>query len=119
MYVENEDGTGTFSTFLVDTYYVTGTNIDTFCGADYKGSGEDATLEVRMTKNGDKQVLLYSTLVNQPLQQVIDADHYIEYPNRDHFQVGCDYELVKDTIRSNIYAAFYPDMDIPEEPALN
>jgi|GEM_PF-6514961 len=108
LYVQNADGTRTFSTFLVDTCYVTGSNIITFCGADYVGSGEDAELSYRTTLNGDKQVLLYSTLINQDPSE-IPQEKFIVFEGKDHFQVGCDYELIKDVILDNIREVFYPE----------
>ena len=108
LYVYNADGSRTFSTKLVDTYYVTGANILTFCGADYVGEGEDATLEYRTTMNGDKQVLLYSTLVNQDPEE-IEEGKYIRIEGKDHFQVGCDYELVGDIIMNAVDEVFFPN----------
>ena len=107
LYVYNADGTRTFSTDLVDTYYVTGRNIITFCGADYSGSGEDEVLEYRTTLNGDKQVLLYSTLINQEPEDL--DDKFLGIDGYDHFQVGCDYNLVKDIIKAHIQEVFYPE----------
>ena len=110
LYVHNADGSRTFSTMLVDTYYVTGTNILTFCGADYVGEGEDATLEYRTTMNGDKQVLLYSTLVNQDPED-IEEGKLITIPDKDHFQVGCDFALVGDIVIENVNEVFFPDQE--------
>ncbi len=108
LYVTLENGEKVFSTTLVDTYYVNGTGITSFCGADYvtlENGSYDIT--VRTSKNGDKQVLFYSGIVNQDENALKANGKLITFPGQDHFQVGCTWELVGGVVRRMIDETFY------------
>lgn len=108
LYVTLENGEKVFAATLVDTYYVTGTGITSFCGADYVSNGSgDYDITVRTSTNGDKQVLFYSGIVNQDEELLKANGKLITFPGQDHFQVGCTWELVGGVVRRMIDEAFY------------
>lgn len=108
LYVTLENGEKVFSTTLVDTYYVTGTGITSFCGADYTSDENgEYELSVRTSTNGDKQVLFYSGIINQDEKLLSSQGKLITFPGQDHFQVGCTWELVGGVVRRMIDEAFY------------
>lgn len=108
LYVTLASGERVFSTTLVDTYYVTGTGITSFCGADYTSTDDGKyKMSVRTSNNGDKQVLFYSGIINQDENELKAKGKLITFPGQDHFQVGCTWELVGGLIRNMIEEAFY------------
>lgn len=104
MYVTLEDNTKVFSTTLVDTVYVTGSGIVSFCGADYNSN--DGVITFRTSTNGDLQVLFYSTIVNLDENELAQNDKLIIYKDFNHLQVGCDWNLIQDVVYKQIDDAF-------------
>lgn len=104
LFVTLESGERVFSTTLVDTYYVIGKEIVTYCGADL--DTETDTFTFRTTKKGDMQVLYYSALANLDDQKLLDEGKLIVFPEYNHFQVGCDWELIKETTYNCIATLF-------------
>lgn len=104
LFVTLESGERVFSTTLVDTYYVIGKEIVTYCGADLDTKTD--TFTFRTTKKGDMQVLYYSALANLDDQKLLDEGKLIVFPEYNHFQVGCDWELIKETTYNCIATLF-------------
>ena len=103
-YVTNDKGERVFSTTLVDTYYVVGNDQITLCGADLDTQTNKITF--RTTKNGDTQVLHYSLLANLDENELQKKGKLITYDGRNHFQVGCDWELIREQVLGNIKDIF-------------
>lgn len=99
-YVTLDDGTKVHSTTLVDTVYVLGGNVTSFCGADL--NTEDNKLTFRTTQNGDLQVLFYSGIVNLDENKLRENGKLIEIENGNHIEIGCYYKLIKDTFTSQV-----------------
>lgn len=104
LFVTLESGERVFSTTLVDTYYVIGKEIVTYCGADL--DAETDTFTFRTTNKGDMQVLYYSALANLDDQKLLEDGKLVIFPEYNHFQVGCDWELIKETTYNCISTLF-------------
>lgn len=92
-YVALENGTKVHSTTLVDTVYVLGGNITSFCGADLDTKTNE--LNFRTTQNGDMQVLFYSGIVNLDENELRENGKLIEIENGNHIEIGCYYKLIR------------------------
>lgn len=104
LFVTLESGERVFSTTLVDTYYVIGKDVTTYYGADLDTTTDEFTF--RTTQKGDMQVLYYSALANLDDQKLLEDGKLVIYDGYNHFQVGCDWELIKETTYNCISTLF-------------
>lgn len=100
-YVTLEDGSRVHSTTLVDTVYISGYGITSFCGVDV--NTETNELNFRTTQRGDMQVLFYSSIVNLDENELREQGKLIEIENGNHVAIGCHYKLIKDIFLKYVY----------------